>query len=91
MACKKCKKNALGIVKVLKNKFNGVKNEPKEKTPCEAKRKLEQDWLSDSVKGKKLSKMSKATNPQNIILTVFAWIPLTVGYVTIIRFVINLF
>jgi hypothetical protein len=91
MACKNCKKNARGIVKILKDKISGVNNESKEKTTCEKKRKKEQDWLNNSEKGKELYAMSKATTAQNIILIVFAWIPLFIGYMTIVKFLINLF
>ena len=91
MACKNCKKNARGIVKILKDKIIGVNTESKDKTTCEKKRQKEQDWLHNSEKGKELYAMSKATTAQNIILIVFAWIPLFIGYMTIVKFLINLF
>ena len=55
------------------------------------KRQKEQDWLKNSEKGKKLSILSKPSLIENLILLVFAWTPLAIGYITVIKFIINLF
>ena len=91
MACKKCKNNARAVVKQIKNFIKGKKTEPKPKTECQSKRQKEQDWLKNSEKGKKLSILSKPNLIENLILLVFAWTPLAIGYITVIKFIINLF
>ncbi len=91
MACKKCKNNARSVVKQIKNFIKGKKTEPKPKTECQSKRQKEQDWLKNSEKGKKLSILSKPNLIENLILLVFAWTPLAIGYITVIKFIINLF
>ena len=91
MACKNCKRNAKSVVKSIKNIVSGKKPEPKAKTPCQEKREKEQDWLNNSEEGKKLSAFSKLNRAETFILIFLAWIPLFIGYVTIVKFIINLF
>ena len=91
MACKNCKKKSRSVVTELKNLIKGKKSNGEPKTPCQTKRDNEQEWLDESEKGKKLKSLSKPNINETMILTFFAWIPLTVGYVTIIRFIIRLF
>jgi hypothetical protein len=91
MACKNCKKNAKSVVKQLKSFVKGEKLEPKTKTPCETKRKKEQDWLDTSEEGKQMKAFSKLNRPETFILIFLAWIPLFVGYFTIVKFIISLF
>ena len=95
MACNHCKKNALKGLKLLKNVLSGKGNKlekPKNpKTECTKRREKEQDWLRDSKEGKKLSAFAKPNRAERIILILFAWAPLLIGYITIIRFIISLF
>jgi hypothetical protein len=91
MACKNCKKNAKSVVKQLKSIVKGEKSEPKTKTPCVTKRENEQNWLDTSEDGKRMKAFSKLNRPETFILILFAWIPLFVGYITIVKFIISLF
>ena len=89
MACRKCKKNAKTVIEGLKESFNIKK--PKPKTECVKGREEEQDWMNNSEEGKRLSALAKPNRLESILLVVFAWIPLIVGYISIIRFLISLF
>ena len=92
MACKQCKKNAKKGLKLLKDVLTGKnKNLKKPKTECTKRREGEQNWIDNSNEGKRLSALAKPNRAETIILVVGAWIPLVVGYVTIIRFIISLF
>ena len=91
MACNKCKKSAKSVVKQLKNIIKGKKPNGEPKTPCQTKRDKEQDWLKDSGEGKRLKSLAKPNLTENLLLLFFAWIPLMVGYITIVRFIIWLF
>jgi len=91
MACKKCKKNARAIVNSLMKKVKGEPIKTKEETPCQKKRSKEQNWLVSSEKGKKLMSLAKPRLNETTILVIFAWVPLFVGYWSILRFIINLF
>jgi len=91
MACKKCKKNARAIVNSLMKKVKGETVKPKEETTCQKKRTKEQSWLTDSEKGKKLMSLAKPRLNETTILVIFAWVPLFIGYWSILRFIINLF
>tara|TARA_R110002110_G_scaffold386211_1_gene597874 strand:- start:198 stop:446 length:249 start_codon:yes stop_codon:yes gene_type:complete len=75
MACKNCKKNATKLTNHIMGK----------KTPINNGQEKDIEWL-ESEEGKKLSGLVKATSVENIILVVFAWTPLLIGYVTIIKF-----
>ena len=87
MPCKNCKKNAKMMVDVVKDVISKPNNP---KSNCNKKRDKELSWLS-SPEGKYLLDQIKLSNTQNIILWVGAYIPLLIGYFTIIRFIINLF
>jgi hypothetical protein len=91
MACKNCKKNAKSVVKQLKNIVKGKKPNGEPKTPCQTKRENEQDWLNTSEEGKKLKAFSKPNINETMILIFFAWIPLLIGYISIVKFIIGLF
>jgi len=91
MACKNCKKNAQSVVKQLKNIVKGKKPNGEPKTPCQTKRDNEQEWLNESPKGKKLKAFSKPNRLETLLLISFAWIPLIVGYISIVRFILGLF
>ena len=86
MACKNCKKNAKMAVDAVK----GIIDTPTHKSGCSEGRKREQKWLN-SPEGKHLLKQVELTSKQNIILVFGAYIPLFVGYITIVRFIVNLF
>ena len=76
MACKNCKGNNL-------NNFYGTKLENLKNATDKQKRNwLEKNW-DDS--------MGKLTKMERIVLLVLAWIPLFIGYFTIIKFFISLF
>ena len=87
MACKNCKKNAKMMVDTVKDIID---TPTKPKSNCSNNREKELKWLS-SPEGKQLLSQVKLTSKQNILLVCGAYIPLLVGYVTIIRFIISLF
>ena len=87
MPCKNCKKNATMVVDAVKD---AISTPPKHKSDCANRREAEKAWL-DSPEGKSLIDQVKLTSAQSIILWVGAYIPLFIGYVTIIRFIISLF
>ena len=77
MGCKNCKK-----AKKLQQSFNGAVNNVKYDID-EQKRKI----INENVDGSK----SLFNTSEKILMTTFGWIPIIVGYFTIIRFVISLF
>ena len=89
MACKQCKKNAKTLIESFKESFSSKKDKPKPE--CTKRREGEQNWIDNSTEGKRLTALSKPNRAETILLVVGAWIPLIVGYVTIIRFIISLF
>jgi len=77
MGCKNCKKS-----KKLQESFTGAVNNVKYDIDAQ-KRKL----INDNVDTTK----SLFSNPEKVLMTVFGWVPIIVGYLTIIRFFISLF
>jgi|TARA_R110000787_G_scaffold215994_4_gene325195 hypothetical protein len=77
MGCKNCKKN-----KKLQGSFNGAANNVPYDIEAQ-KRKL----INENVDMRK----SLFNNTEQILITVFGWIPVIIGYFTIIRFFISLF
>ena len=95
MACKNCKKNSQLITSKLKtsikNDFlNIFKKNDTPKTKCEEKRKKTRDWLN-KPKTKSLLKKVSLNFSEKVIIWLFGFIPLIVGYITILWFVFNLF
>ena len=93
MACKSCKKNAKNIVNqikegIKKDIFGGKK---KHCSNCKKKREKEKLWLDDNPEAKSLQKKSSLNRTEKIILWGIGYIPLIIGYITIIKFIINLF
>jgi hypothetical protein len=87
MPCKNCKKNAKMMVDVVKDAISKPNNP---KSDCDKNREKELSWLS-TPEGRYLLDQIKLSSTQNIILWVGAYIPLLIGYVTIIKFIVNLF
>jgi len=87
MACKKCKKNASNLTEALKAKLQ-KNSEPK--TECEKGRLEVREWLG-SEEGKKAQSHFSLNITEKQILWVFGYIPLIIGYLSILRFIINLF
>ena len=87
MACKKCKKKATKLT----NRLVGEKPEIKGCKDCK-KTGIEKDmeWL-DSGEGKIFSHFSNLLPKETIIIWVFGWIPLIIGYISMIRFFYFLF
>ena len=76
MACKNCKGNNL-------NNFYGSKlNDLKDSTEKQKRKWLEKNW-DDS--------MGKLTKFERLLLVIFAWVPLLIGYFIIVKFFISLF
>jgi hypothetical protein len=76
MACKNCKS------KKLQHSFNGAKNHVQNNIEAQ-KRKLINDNIDMNT--------GLFNNKEKVLMTVFGWIPLIVGYITIVRFLIRLF
>ena len=76
MACKNCKS------KKLQNSFNGAKNHIQNNIDAQ-KKKLINENIDMST--------GLFNNKERILMTVFGWIPLIIGYITIVKFFINLF
>lgn len=76
MSCKSCKS------KKVAETFNGVTTSV-QKSIIEQQNKVKSNLWDDS--------MGKLTSIEQIILVLFAWIPLIIGYITIIRFLISMF
>jgi len=87
MACKNCKKNAKSMVSKMKDIFSTPQ---KPKTSCQKNREKEQQWLK-TPEAKSLLEKAKPNNIETIIIWGLGFIPLIIGYVTIVRFIINLF
>jgi hypothetical protein len=85
MACKNCKKNAT----ILTNEIMG-RNTNKDCKDCKKGQEKDMEWL-DSPEGKRLSNLAKLTNREAMVVYVGFWLPLIVGYITIVRFFISLF
>ena len=76
MACKNCKGNNL-------NNFYGSKlTDLKDSTEKQKRKWLEKNW-DDS--------MGKLTKFERLLLVIFAWVPLLIGYFIIVKFFISLF
>ena len=87
MACKNCKKNATVMVDAIKGIIDTPTNP---KSNCNKNRDKEAKWLN-SPEGKRLLNQVELTSRQSIVLVCGAYIPLLIGYITIIRFIISLF
>ena len=87
MACKKCKKNASKLTEALKTKLKEG-NTPR--TECEKGRLEVREWLN-SEEGKKAQSHFSLNITEKTIMWTFGYIPLIIGYISIIRFIINLF
>ena len=87
MACKNCKKNAKNMVSQMKDIFSTPQ---KPKTSCQKNREEQQEWLKTPAVQSLLDKV-KPNDIENILLWSLGFIPLFIGYITIIRFIIGLF
>tara|TARA_R110002020_G_scaffold131188_1_gene293427 strand:+ start:143 stop:406 length:264 start_codon:yes stop_codon:yes gene_type:complete len=87
MACKNCKKNASKLTAALKSKLQEG-DEPK--TTCEEGRREVREWLN-SEEGKNIQSHFSLNITEKTITWVFGYIPLIIGYLSILRFIINLF
>ena len=87
MACKKCKKKATELTTALL----GEKPKSKECKDCH-KTGVEKDmeWL-DEGEGKVYNHFAQLLTTEKIIVWVFGWAPLLVGYFSIIKFFVSLF
>ena len=83
MACKYCKKKAKRVADRLtgKNKKNTVQ---------EGQLK-DIEWLEKTPQGKFMEKVTTLTKTEKMIAYTVFWIPLLVGYFTIVKLIINLF
>jgi hypothetical protein len=86
MACKNCKKNAT----ILTNEIMGRKTTTKKCKDCKKGQQKDMEWL-ESPEGKRLSNLAKLTYRENMVVYLFCWLPLIIGYITIVRFFISLF
>tara|TARA_R110001592_G_scaffold268186_3_gene534375 strand:- start:842 stop:1075 length:234 start_codon:yes stop_codon:yes gene_type:complete len=77
MACKNCKPNRYN--NYLGDKVSELQNYARK---AQEKNWMEKNW-DDS--------MGRMTKPEKLIVFFFAWVPLIIGYVTIVRFFISLF
>ena len=93
MACKSCKENAKSIVKQIKEgiKKDVFNRKSKSCSNCKKKRQNEKEWLDKNPKGQSLQKKVALNLTEKIILWGFGYIPLIIGYITILMFIINLF
>eukprot|EP01050_Picozoa_sp_SAG11_P001456 SAG11_NODE_62_length_19006_cov_6.513143_27_plen_83_part_00 len=82
MGCKNCKKNAKKKADSLKAGADSVLNSVNT-TLDEQKLKLSEKLLDGSS--------SVLNNWEKVGVTIFAWVPLLIGYYYIIKFVISLF
>jgi len=87
MACKNCKKNAAKLTSALKSRIEG---DSKPKTDCE-KGRLEVREFLNSEEGKKAQSHFSLNITEKTIMWVFGYIPLIIGYLSILKFVISLF
>ena len=78
MACKNCKEKTSKYLKQL-NKMGANVNFD---TEARKKQILEKTWDSS---------MGKLRMWERLVIILFAWIPLIIGYFTIIRFIISFF
>ena len=87
MACKNCKKKATQLTTSL------LGDKPKSKECKDCKKSgidKDMDWL-DNGEGKVFNHFSKLLPAETIIIWVFGWIPLLIGYFSIVKFFYNLF
>ena len=76
MACKNCKGNNL-------NNYFGTKlKDLTDSTANQKKKWMDKNW-DDS--------MGKLTKGEHVLVLIFAWIPLAIGYFFIVKFFISLF
>jgi hypothetical protein len=87
MACKNCKKNASKLTSALKSKLQG---DSKPQTSCEKGRKEVREWLN-SDEGKKAQSRFSLNITEKTIMWVFGYIPLIIGYLSILKFIVSLF
>tara|TARA_R100001377_G_scaffold45296_1_gene25913 strand:+ start:124 stop:393 length:270 start_codon:yes stop_codon:yes gene_type:complete len=87
MPCKNCKKNAKNIVSQMKDVFSTPQ---KPKSECKKNRESEQKWLN-SPEGKYFLDVTKPNSIENVLLWIFGYTPLLLGYVTMVRFIVGLF
>ena len=87
MACKNCKKNASKLTSALKSKLQGDSNP---KSSCE-KGRLEVREFLNSKEGKKAQSHFSLNITEKTIMWVFGYIPLIIGYLSMLKFVISLF
>ena len=80
MGCKNCKSK-----KLAKNIYSSVNTATNSINDSLEKRKM------DILKSTWDDSMGNFNLVERIVLVIFAWIPLILGYVTIIRFIISLF
>jgi len=87
MACKECKNNA----KTFTNGFKGaIKDDFLNVSKNQKSRIEEAAWL-ESDEGKTLRKKSSLNFSERLLLGVFCFFPLVVGYLTLIYLFIKLF
>ena len=82
MACKNCKKKATQLTTSLL----GDKPKSKECKDCK-KSGIEKDmeWL-DEGEGKIFNHFTQLLTTEKIVIWLFGWIPLIIGYISIVRF-----
>jgi hypothetical protein len=95
MACKNCKKNSKLLTSKLKtnikNDFlNIFKKDDGSKTQCEEKREKTKEWLNLPTTQSLLKNISLNFS-EKVIIWLFGFVPLLVGYITILWFIFNLF
>jgi hypothetical protein len=87
MACKNCKKNSSKLTSALKSKIQG---DSKSKTECEKGRLEVREWLN-SEEGKETQNRFSLNITEKTIMWVFGYIPLIIGYLSILKFIVSLF
>ena len=87
MACKECKNNA----KTFVNGFKGsIKNDSLNIPKWQKNRKEESEWL-ESTEGKSLINKSSLNFSEKLLLSIFCFFPLVIGYFTIFYLFVSLF
>ena len=87
MACKECKNNAKNFTDGFRN---SIKNDSLNISKNQKSRIEEAAWL-ESDEGKTLRKKSSLNFSERLLLGIFCFFPLVVGYLTLIYLITKLF
>ena len=87
MACKECKNNAKTFVNGFRE---SIKKDSLNIPKWQKNRKEEAEWL-ESREGKSLLNNTSLNFSEKLLLSIFCFFPLIVGYITLIYFFIRIF